>query len=274
MVVKVKTDKMDPVKVLEEQVRLLSKDKSMRIHDYFGRHAKIGVLSDTHVGSLYSNQALLELAYAVFKKEGIEHVYHSGDIVAGEHMYRGQEYELVSHGLDGQVRAVAERYPNHKGITTHFITGNHDLSFYNGAGCDIGEKIAQLRPDMDYIGREEQDILIKNVKIRLSHPGKGTAYALSYHPQKYIESLTGGDKPHILVIGHYHKAEALPFYRNIYAIQAGCTEAQTPFMRRRNISAMMGFWTLEFGIDSHGPNKVSSTFYPYFNRIGDGKDGQ
>lgn len=235
------------------------------IHRYYGKTVRFGVLSDTHIGSLYENRELMEIAYDVFLKEGITNVYHCGDITDGEKMYRGQEYELYAHGADRQIDAVAERYPYRKGINTYFILGNHDLSFWKHSGNNIGEKISNKRKDLIYVGDEEVDILVgdkkNNAIIRLLHPHKGSAYAISYQIQKYIESLSGGQKPKVLLVGHYHKTEFLPSYRNVLAMQAGCTQSQTPFMRGRNLAAHTGFWIVELQIDE---NNSVRRFKPEF----------
>lgn len=166
-------------------------------------------------------------------------------------MFRGQEYEIYAHGADAQVAEVIKKYPVCLGMKTYFISGSHDLSFFKSAGTDIGDRISAIRSDLVYLGREEADILIggKNLaRLRLFHPGGGTAYAISYHSQKYIESLSGGQKPNIVCIGHYHKSEMMPCYRNVFSVQTGCIQSQTPYMRRKKLAAHMGFWILEFTI--------------------------
>ena len=71
------------------------------------------------------------------------------------------------------------------------------------------------------------------------HPGGGSAYALSYRPQKILESMSGGEKPNVVLIGHYHKL-SVNLIRNVWAIQVGCTQDQTIFMRKKNIEAHVG----------------------------------
>lgn len=243
---------------LRQQVRELLRARDVPAHKFKTGAVKFGVVSDVHIGSLYCNFTALEAAYDTFQKEGIEHVYLPGDLTAGEFMYRGQIYENYAHGADDQVQEVRQSFPVKPGITTHFILGNHDLSFWKRAGVDIGEKIAK-REDMDYIGQEQADVPIETpngkIILRLSHPGKGTAYALSYHPQKYIEQLSGGEKPHIILFGHWHKAELIPMYRNVCAVQSGTCESQTPFMQRNNIAAHVGFWIIEATVNE--PELVS-----------------
>lgn len=252
---------------LEEKVNEIIKQHQMPLHYWYGNKIKIGVVTDTQIGSLYERNDFLKDIYKIFNKEKIENVYHCGDICDGEKMYIGQEYELYAHGVDKQVESVENNYPNYKNIKTYFITGNHDLSFFKQSGVDIGTKIAEKRKDLIYLGQEEKDIVFgdkKKVILRLSHPGKGTAYALSYHPQKYIDSLSGGRKPNVLLIGHYHKAEYLPCYRNVFTVQAGCMQSQTPFMRRNNIAAHIGGWILEFQINKYGIQQFKANFIPFY----------
>lgn len=215
-----------------------------------GKKFKIGIISDTHIGSIYENPAIVESLYKVFKNRRVDAIYHAGDMLDGFNMFKGHEFEVHALSLDEQVKLVVNNYPHIEGVNTYFITGSHDLSWHKKVGLDPGDLIIKDRPDLKYLGREERDIeLCEGIIFRLFHPGKGAAYALSYHPQKYADSLSGGRKPNILVIGHYHKAEHLPCYRNMDIIQAGCTQSQSPFMRRNNLAAHLGGWILEGRID-------------------------
>ena len=136
------------------------------------------------------------------------------------------------------------------GLTTIFIVGNHDASYKKQIGLVVGEELSTARPDWKFIGQDMGDVTLKTKQgqrftVRLLHPGGGTAYALSYHVQKIIESMAGGQKPDLVGIGHYHKAEWVPAYRNVSAIQTGTFESQTPFMVQRSIAAHVGGWIVE-----------------------------
>jgi predicted phosphodiesterase len=80
-------------------------------------------------------------------------------------------------------------------------------------------------------------------RIRIAHMGGGSAYALSYSMQKYAESLQGGEKPQIVLGGHYHKFN-YNYAREIHLVQPGCIQDQTPFMRKKKLQAMVGGCTL------------------------------
>lgn len=264
-------EKYRHIEALEKQVAALADYRKVHVNDIYKDWIRVGVISDVHKGSLYHQSGLLQLAYDTFEKENITDVYVAGDLLAGGKMYRGQEFELWCHGVDAQVDLLCNSWPEKKGMTTHFITGNHDLSFYKTAGVDVGLLIPTYREDFNYLGREEADIHFMTdagkARMRLVHPGKGSAYAISYQPQKYMEALEGGKKPHVICMGHYHKAEKLPNTRNICLIQTGCIEGQTPFMRRMNLAAHMGFWMLEFQVSEENMvSRFRSEFVSWFGK--------
>lgn len=219
------------------------------IEHMWGKRMKLGIISDTHSGSIFDNSIIEQGLYKAFKREGVEAVYHAGDWVEGERVYRGQEYERYITGGDRLIDHVVEIYPD-VGLKTFGIAGNHDNSYWNIAGIEIVKLIAERRDDIEYLGKDVADIkLAKNVIMRLYHPDGGTAYALSYKVQKYVSSLSGGEKPNILIVGHYHKAEMIPQYRNVCIIQAGTTMSQSDFMKRKALAAHIGGWILDIRVD-------------------------
>lgn len=231
---------------------------------------RFAIIGDTQIGSKYAQLTHLHSFYDICAREGIKTVYHTGDLTEGLKMRVGHEYELYEVSADEMRDDVVANYPNREGITTHFITGNHDASIYKHVGYDIGQAIANLRPDMDYLGRDCAVInLTPNCTLELRHPWDGTAYALSYKPQKMIEAMESDSKPNILAIGHYHKAEYL-FYRNVHALQTGCFQGQTPFTRGKGISVHMGGWIVTVKVDSNGYiQRFTPEYIPYYSSIKD-----
>lgn len=229
---------------------------------------KIAVIGDTHFGSKYTQFQHLNDFYDICQAEGVKDIYHVGDLTDGLKMRPGQEYELYVTSADDMVDDVIEKYPKRDGIITHFITGNHDASIYKHVGYDIGRAINMKRDDMDYLGRDCTVInLTKKCTLELRHPWDGTAYALSYKPQKMIEAMESDSKPNILAIGHYHKAEYL-FYRNVHTIQTGCFQGQTPFTRGKGISVNVGGWIITIKVMKDGTIKsITPQFIPYYKSI-------
>lgn len=231
---------------------------------------KFAVMGDTQFGSKYAQITYLHEFYDLCEREGIKNVYHTGDITDGLKMRVGHEYELYEVSADEMRDDVVENYPRIDGVTTHFITGNHDASIYKHVGYDIGQAIANLRPDMNYLGRDCAVVnLTPKCTLELRHPWDGTAYAISYKMQKMIEAMESDSKPNILAVGHYHKAEYI-FYRNVHALQTGCFQGQTPFTRGKGISVHMGGWIVTIHVDENGYiQRFAPEFIPCYYSIKD-----
>lgn len=234
------------------------------------RTIRFGLMGDTQINSKYTQLTHLHDFYDYCAQEGIADVYHTGDIDEGEQMRQGHQYECYTQGADDHADEIIKVYPRRSGITTHFITGNHDASMIKHCGHDIGRTIAEKRSDMNYLGRDCSVIqLTPNCSLELRHPWDGTAYAISYKIQKMIEAMSGGEKPSILAIGHYHKAEYI-MYRNVHSFQTGTFQAQTPFMMGKGIAAMMGGWIVEIDVEDDGSiRRIKQTFVPYYKAIKD-----
>ena len=231
---------------------------------------KFAIMGDTQFGSKYAQLTYLHEFYDLCVREGITDVYHTGDVTDGLKMRTGHEYELYEVSADEMRDDVVKNYPKRDGITTHFITGNHDASIYKHVGYDIGQAIAWSRDDMKYLGRDCARInLTPNCTLELRHPWDGTAYALSYKMQKMIEAMESDSKPNILAVGHYHKAEYL-FYRNVHALQTGCFQGQTPFTRGKGISVHMGGWIVTIHVDQFGTiQRFAPEYIPFYSSIKD-----
>ena len=210
---------------------------------------KFALIGDTHIGSKYFQPAKLKSFFEYAEKLGYRTVLHAGDVVDGWKIYKGQEFEQNGRGWSEQRDMFEEFYPKIDGMKTYFITGNHDDSFEKLAGAIIGEELQNCRDDCEFIGQNlasvEFETKTGKVICSLMHPGGGSAYSLSYRPQKIIEQWEGGKKPHLLGIGHFHKAEIMPQYRNIVSIQTGTFQGQTPFMQGKGISAHVGGWLVD-----------------------------
>ena len=230
---------------------------------------RFGLCGDMQMGSKYTQITYLHNFYDICAKEGIASIYNTGDITEGEEMRLGHKYECYCQGADAYLDEIVRNYPKRDGISTSFITGNHDHSLIKRAGYDIGKAIARERDDLKYLGQSYATIhLTPNCKMDIFHPTDGSAYALSYKIQKQLDGMQGGQKPNILAVGHYHKAEYLPIYRNVHAFQTGCFQAQTPFMRGHQLAAHVGGWIVEIHVDDSGTiNRCKGEFVSYYNMI-------
>lgn len=232
---------------------------------------RFAIISDTHLNNMWTQITLLHRAYETFESEGIDVVYHCGDIDDGEEMRMGHKYECYTQGGDAHVDEIVRVYPKLKnGGKTYFITGNHDHSLIKRAGMDIGRHIANERDDMVYLGPDHAVVyLTDKCTMELRHPGDGTAYAISYKVQKMVEAMSGGEKPNIFAVGHYHK-EGSWFYRNVQCMLVPTLCAQTPWMRGRGIAAEVGYYIVEIRVHDDGTiSRFTPTFFPAYRTIKD-----
>jgi hypothetical protein len=244
----------------------------------FSKHAEqeipIGFVADNHLGSKYERLDILEDLYDRFAKEGVRTVYQGGNILDGE--ARFNKFDIYVHGLNAQVNNLVEKWPKRKGIKTLFITGDdHEGWYVQREHINIGEVIEwasqrEGRDDLVHLGYMERDVVLQqpdgSAILRVIHAGGGSAYAHSYTAQKYAESLQGGEKPRIVLVGHYHKYNH-SYPREIHIIQGGCTQDQTPFMRKRKLQAMTGGVILWVKQASNGIiRSVKVEWMPYFDK--------
>lgn len=229
-----------------------------------------GLMGDPQINSKYTQLTYLHRFYDICAEREIKNVYNTGDIDDGEQMRMGHQYECYNQGADDHVAEIVRVYPKVSGMTTHFITGNHDASIFKRCGVDIGKSISEKRKDMHYLGRDCARVEVTpHCILELRHPWDGTAYALSYKPQKMIEGMEADSKPNILAIGHYHKLEYL-FYRNIHCFQTGCFQMQTPFTRGKGISVHLGGWIITVEVNSKGYiQRIIPELIPFYKGIED-----
>lgn len=205
---------------------------------------KLGVIGDTHLCSKHEKLDELLTFYNICHKVGAKVVLHAGDVLAGWRIYKGQENEVHTFGAKGQAEYAIKNYPHVSGITTYFINGNHDDSWWKLAGVDTGELIAEKRKDMVYLGNYSADVEIGGILMRLHHGDGGGAYALSYKGQKLAEQIASKNKPRLLLMGHYHTAFYF-WYRNMHILNTGCFEGQTSYLLRKGLNPAIGGWIVD-----------------------------
>ncbi len=219
------------------------------------REFEFVVISCSHWASKKQQKSFTEYIYDEAEKRNIKDVYHCGDIVDGYYKNRPEHiFELIPGliGADEQAEYVINNWPRKEGITTHIILGNHDETHIKNGGFNIGKAIAKSRSDFKYLGIGYAKIeLTPNCRMDIFHPLDGSSYAISYSGQKYMDSISGGDKPNILFVGHHHKALYFP-YRNIHYFEVPSLMAQSSWMKRKRIANESGAWFVKLTVDEQG----------------------
>lgn len=232
---------------------------------------------DMHLGSKYERLDCLNDYYDQVEKRGITRVLNTGNWIDGEASFN--VHDIHVHGLDNQMRYLADNYPKRSGVETWAVTGaDHEGWYAKREGIDVGRYAENAmrhagRDDWHDMGFMEAFIPIvhggtgKRCQLCLMHPGGGSAYALSYAPQKIVEGFDGGDKPALLLLGHYHKS-GYNLIRNVHTGQTGTFQDQTPFMRQRKLAAHVGgtFWRVELDAETGAAIECAYTFRSYFNK--------
>ena len=237
--------------ICKQKIKVSTKSIKIPIEECI--HTKLLIVSDTHFGNKKQQLHLLNKLYEEAYQKEISIVLHVGDLVDGDYSSVRKESprQVFLHGFDEQCGYVVDMYPMINGIKTKFILGSHDETHYKNGQATLGMWIPKSRSDMEYLGQDQATININKIKITLDHPGDGSSYALSYKPQKRIEELETGNKPKLLLMGHYHKAYYF-VYRNVHCLQVPCLCDKTQFQTKKSLSNVLGGYFLDIYSDNRG----------------------
>lgn len=215
-------------------------------------HNQICVVSDTHFGN---NQQQLHLLNEIYKEaynRGIRTVLHVGDVTDGSYPDRKENPRLqFLHTYDEFANYTVDMYPEVSGITTYYILGSHDETFYKNGGATINNAISRQRKDMIYLGQDFGRFLLDKVEFDMDHPGGGKANSVSYSLQKRVEVLESHHKPQILLVGHYHGSYHMN-YRNVEAIMVPALCGKTQFQQKKGLWNDVGAYFLDVYSDEKG----------------------
>lgn len=231
--------------------------------------------ADQHLCSKYERLDCLNDYYDHVQRRGISIVLNGGNWIDGESSFN--KHDLLVHGCDQQLQYMAEHYPQREGVETWAIAGeDHEGWWSRREGVDIGRYAENVmrqagRTDWHNMGFMECFIPVvhgdtgKSSQLCLMHPGGGSAYAISYAPQKIVEGFDGGAKPAVLLIGHYHKS-SYQMTRNVHVTQLGCFQDQSLFMRQKKLAAHLGGWFFKLHVDpaTGAVDEFTGTFRNYF----------
>lgn len=244
------------------------------VSKFKGKTIKFGLTADNHLASKYARNEVLEALYDIWEDQGIDTVYQAGNMIEGDAPFN--KFDVIVTGLQAQTDYFIDNWPRRKGMTTYFVTGeDHEGWAVRREGVNIAQFMELCshkagRNDLQFLGHMEHDIIFTGKQtsstMRIIHAGGGSSYATSYAPQKIVESYQGSEKPNILLIGHYHKAE-YGYPREVHVVQAACTKDQDTFMRKLKLQAHIGGWTISFDVDANGIiHGFTPQFHPFYDR--------
>ena len=213
------------------------------------------VVSDTHIGSIYSQPSMTNTAVYEAYNRGITDIFHVGDITDGDYTrvrpkHVHELYDLAM-GYSGQLLEAARLLPKYKGMKWHVIQGSHDETHLFNYGQVLAQKLSEIRPDIEYLGQDRAFYNFDNCKMEIFHPGGGTSRILSTKPQNGIDQMASNTKPNISLRGHYHKVYYM-LYRNIHTFLCPCNVDVSSFMMKNEIPDLMGDIFITIWYDDHG----------------------
>lgn len=244
--------------------RLIPGAEKVPVVDFDGEHIRFGCMTDTHIGHKRSCAQRIEQAFDEFQKERVDFWCHAGDVTEGMSHRPGHIYELDHLGYDAQKSEAKRILAQWTDTPAYLIDGNHDRWYLKSNGAVIVKDICEELENYHWLGHDEGDIsLAGNATLKLWHGEDGSSYALSYRLQKILESLSGGEKPNIMICGHTHKYVNI-FERNVYCVSTGCMQAQTSWMRGKRIAAHVGFSIIDAWVNDGGVARFKVAWYPFY----------
>ena len=236
-----------------------------------GRRYKTAVISDLHLGSRHCLRAqLIDFIHYAYS-QGVREILCPGDVLDGNYVNHGM-FELSHVGLQPQIEDLMETLPQKPGLTYHFITGNHDLTFMEQNGVDVGKSIVGAfnsagRFDVKFYGNRGAFLKIGGAVVHLWHPMGGGSYAKSYKLQKQIEKYASGEKPHVVLAGHWH-IYCHVFERGVHAL--ACPTFQgggSAFGKALGGAPTIGGMILSWDMTEHGTMRnFIHEYRAYFER--------
>lgn len=246
------------------QAKKTVQENHKAIHSFDGEVLTVGVLTDTHIGSKYTNVEYIYDAFREFEHNNVDMVVHCGDLTEGMYNNRpGHALECTDIGYERQLKAAIDIFSQYYHSPVYCISGNHDATYQKQSGANIVQHFCNEIDNATYLGHDEGDIHVGDVNIRLWHGQDGSSYAHSYRLQKIIESFTGGEKPHVLFAGHVHKS-LYSYDRHVHCVSAGAIQKQSRWMRSKRLPSHTGFYIVSMVINENGVGTFCPTWYPFY----------
>ncbi|MBR9700337.1 hypothetical protein GOV11_00545 [Candidatus Woesearchaeota archaeon] len=214
---------------------------------------KFAAISNTELGNYYARDDALLAFYRYCEHAGVRTVLHCGDILAGPRTKHTME-EIETDDPWDQTDMLVKNYPQIDGIKTLFITApDCEGKFIDKHKTMMGPLIQKTakeagRDDLIYVGHKSNDVIFDvdgtECIVTMAHTTGKVPYARSYPAQKMVQSLQGGKKPHLLILGHLMQLEDY-LDREVWVVQAGGFKDQTPSMVADRQHADVGGYMIE-----------------------------
>lgn len=154
---------------------------------------KLIALADTHIGSIYQDDDMMNFIYDYAASIGVTDILHAGDLIQSTMRPRNpklsNEYQQLVYTVD--------HYPERNGITTHICFGNHD--YHTLEKNDDYIKVLEARKDFDILGFKRAYFTWNKYLFNLRHEIAG--YKLEI-PNYDTQGIISGHRHEPFVHGH------------------------------------------------------------------------
>lgn len=200
-------------------------------------HFRFGVVSDTHLGSIYQQLTHLKSFYRFAKSLGCEYIIHAGDLTDGISMPVVHQKDRFLTSVEDMIDYVVGNYPDD--VDTFVISGNHDELFMKMFGRDICSEIADLRDDITYIGSMHAIHVRHGIKTFITHG------VCNYSRDSRSESRAQIMKmarfvPDIIINGHTHTWRVIPNWCDSFLVHAPCMVGGFNSMKKYTVHPTIG----------------------------------
>lgn len=224
-------------------------------------HLKFALVSDTHFWAKQSARDELGEFYDRAKDRGVECFVHAGDIVDGDNVYAGQQFEQDKVWFEQQLADIKDNYPN-VWLPTYFIGGNHDEKFLKQNWINICKAIETVRQDLINLWFYDARLKLNWIDINLHHGGGSLSYAKDYKMKKYLDSLPVENQPDIFALGHYHTA-LYDFHRGIHWFMPWSFMKENLLSKRFNLDNTIGGWIIEIDKNEKGESRINMEYMKF-----------
>lgn len=143
--------------------------------------------------------------------------------------------------------AVKLGYP----ITTHARRVKNGVQYSVSIGAvQVNPTLNKIPDIIKYDGRI-YCVQVPNSFIFVRRNGKCYWSGNSYKLQKYVEQIPSDEKPHIMLMGHFHNSFYMK-YSDIHCIQIPALIDQTPYARSLGLNNEKGAWLIKMETDRSG----------------------
>lgn len=252
------------LKVIIEAGKHKKQEQEIPIRSFEGSsELTFGFMTDTHIGSIYFDEGYFRSAIAEMKQQNCEFICHAGDVTDGLSNRPQHIYELTHIGYAAQKEYAIELLSLWD-KPWYIIDGNHDSYYVQSGGGYIVKDICSHLKDAHYLGENQGDCIINDVKFKLWHGLDASAYATSYRLQKLVEAFASGQKPRILLAGHTHK-QVYMFERNVHIFSGGGLSKQSKWMLGKRLAQHTGFFVIKLKTKFGEILSCNSTWYPFYS---------